>query len=221
MITAFSEAALRTGAKALHIELTDAQATLLASYGALLMKWSKVYNLTAVRDPVGVLTHHLFDSLAVVAPLRRELQSRCWENIRLLDVGSGAGLPGVVIAILCPKVEVTCLDAVAKKTAFVQQVAAELKLPNLKGLHARVESLTDRYQVISSRAFASLRAFVDGSANALRPDGIWLAMKGRVPEGEIKNLPANAEMFHVEHLVVPDLDAERCIVWLRKSLAQP
>jgi 16S rRNA (guanine527-N7)-methyltransferase len=219
MTVALSGEALQNGADALNIELTDAQAVTLAHYGALLMKWSKVYNLTAVRDPGGVLTHHLLDSLAVVAPLRRELKARGWAQIRLLDVGSGAGLPGAVMAILCPEVSVTCLDAVAKKIAFVHQVTAELKLPNLSGLHARIESLTDQYDVISSRAFASLHDFVVVSANALRAEGIWLAMKGRVPTDEIEKLPADTEMFHVEQLVVPGLDAERCIVWLRKRSA--
>lgn len=219
MTAVLSESTLRHGAEALDIELTDAQAVKLTGYGALLMKWSKVYNLTAVRDAAGVLTHHLLDSLAIVAPLRRELQVRGWGKIRLLDVGSGAGLPGAVISILCSNVEVTCLDAVAKKTAFVQQVAAELELPNLGGLHARVESLTDRYEVVSSRAFASLEDFVVGSANALRNDGIWLAMKGRVPADEIENITSAAEVFHVEQLLVPGLDAERCIVWMRKRSA--
>ena len=133
MTAVLTEAALRSGAEALNVELTDAQSAQLGNYGALLMKWSKVYNLTAVRDPGGILTHHLLDSMAVVPALRRELRKRGWEKVRLLDVGSGAGLPGAVIAILCPNVDVTCLDAVAKKIAFVQQVAAELKLPNLTG----------------------------------------------------------------------------------------
>ncbi|MEB0057502.1 16S rRNA (guanine(527)-N(7))-methyltransferase RsmG [Variovorax sp. LG9.2] len=217
MTAVLSESALRSGAEALNVELTDAQLAQLGNYGALLMKWSKVYNLTAVRDPGGILTHHLLDSMAVVPALRRELRKRGWEKVRLLDVGSGAGLPGAVIAILCPNVDVTCLDAVAKKIAFVQQVAAELKLPNLTGLHARIEAMTDSYEVVSSRAFASLGDFVGGSANALRSDGIWLAMKGRTPDEEIKNLPAGTEVFHVEQLVVPGLDAERCIVWLRKD----
>jgi 16S rRNA (guanine527-N7)-methyltransferase len=217
MTAVLSESALRSGAEALNVELTDAQSAQLGNYGALLMKWSKVYNLTAVRDPARILTHHLLDSMAVVPALRRELRKRGWEKVRLLDVGSGAGLPGAVIAILCPNVDVTCLDAVAKKIAFVQQVAAELELPNLTGLHARIEAMTDPYEVVSSRAFASLGDFVGGSANALRSDGIWLAMKGRTPDEEIKNLPAGTEVFHVEQLVVPGLDAERCIVWLRKD----
>ncbi|CAN5880376.1 16S rRNA (guanine(527)-N(7))-methyltransferase RsmG [soil metagenome] len=216
MTSVLFEPALRSGAEALDIELTKVEAAKLVGYGALLMKWSKVYNLTAVRDAAGVLTHHLLDSLAVIAPLRRELQANGLNQARLLDVGSGAGLPGAVISILCSNVDVTCLDAVAKKTAFVQQVAAELELPNLRGLHARVETLTDLYDVVSSRAFASLQDFVVGSANALRPEGIWLAMKGRMPSDEIGSMTAAAKVFHVEQLTVPGLEAERCIVWMRK-----
>jgi len=114
---------------------------------------------------------------------------------------------------------VTCLDAVAKKVAFVQQVASELGLRNLRGLHARVESLSGSYDVISSRAFASLADFITGSAHLLAPGGIWLAMKGRVPDDEIARLPPEAAVFHVEQLSVPGLDAERCIVWMRKPAA--
>lgn len=209
-----SRESLRDGAMALGIALTDRQCELLLAYGALILKWTKVYNLTALRDPEAVLTHHLLDSLSVVVPLRREQPS----GARLLDVGAGAGLPGVVIAMLRPDLDVSCLDSVAKKTAFVQQTASELKLPNLHGVHARVESLDGSYEVITSRAFASLRDFVSGSAHLLAPGGRWLAMKGKKPEEEIAQLPANVEVFHVEHLSVPGLDAERCIVWMRKAL---
>ncbi|RZL67860.1 MAG: 16S rRNA (guanine(527)-N(7))-methyltransferase RsmG [Variovorax sp.] len=208
---------LRDGAAALGVSLSDVQADRLLAYAALILKWNKVYNLTALRDPGSVLTHHLLDSLAVVAPLQRELAKRDWPSARMLDVGSGAGLPGVVIAILCPSIEVTCLDAVAKKVAFVQQCAAELKLPNLRGLHARIESLTGAYEVISSRAFASLADFVNGSAQVLAADGIWLAMKGRAPDDERTELPRTAHVFHVEQLTVPGLDAERCIVWMQRA----
>jgi 16S rRNA (guanine527-N7)-methyltransferase len=135
---------------------------------------------------------------------------------RLLDVGAGAGLPGVVIAICCPDIHVTCVDAVAKKMAFVQQVATELKLPNLKALHARVETLTEKYDIITSRAFATLLDFVTGSRAALKPvTGIWLAMKAKDTATEIADLPADVDVFHVEQLKVPGLDAERCIVWMR------
>lgn len=208
---------LREGATALGVALSEAQAEQLLAYGALILKWNKVYNLTALRDPGSVLTHHLLDSLAVVAPLQRQLAKHAWAKVRLLDVGSGAGLPGVVIAVLCPAVDVTCLDAVAKKVAFVQQCAAELKLPNLRGLHARIESLDGAYEVIGSRAFASLADFVTGSAQVLAPDGVWMAMKGKAPDDEVAELPANANVFHVEQLRVPGLDAERCIVWMQKA----
>nr|WP_244618282.1 16S rRNA (guanine(527)-N(7))-methyltransferase RsmG [Rhodoferax sediminis] len=207
---------LPRSALALGVELDAAQTDLLLRYLDLIRKWNKVYNLTALRDPAEMLTHHLLDSLAVAAPLRRQTQG---QGGRLLDVGAGAGLPGVVIAICCPELAVTCVDTVAKKAAFVQQVAAGLKLPNLRGLHARVESLTEPYDVISSRAFASLADFTTWSAGALAPQGVWLAMKGKRPDDEIAALPAAVEVFHVEQLSVPGLDAERCIVWLRKKTA--
>jgi 16S rRNA (guanine527-N7)-methyltransferase len=105
---------------------------------------------------------------------------------------------------------------VGKKAAFIQQVAGALKLPNLRGIHGRVERLTDRYDVVSSRAFASLADFVNWSGGALAPDGVWLAMKGRRPDQEIAELPPAAELFHVEQLSVPGLAAERCIVWMRR-----
>ena len=206
------EQLLREGSAALGLALTDRQCERLLAYGALILKWNKVYNLTALRDPATVLTHHLLDSLSVITPLQRE----CPGVTSLLDVGAGAGLPGVVIAILRDDIQVTCLDAVAKKAAFVQQVASELRLKNLRGLHARVEALQGSYGLISSRAFASLAAFVSGSRHLLAPQGKWMAMKGRAPDDEIAQLPVDCEVFHVEQLTVPGLDAERCIVWMRK-----
>ena len=206
---------LRARAATLGVALSDTQGEQLLAYGTLMLKWNKVYNLTAVRDPAGVMTHHLLDSLAAVAPLQREWAGKG----RLLDVGSGGGLPGVVIAIMRPDLQVRCLDAVAKKAAFVQQVAAELELPNLRGLHARVESLAGSYEIISSRAFASLPDFFNGSAHLLAPGGVWLAMKGKLPADELAVLPAGIAVFHVEQLTVPGLDAERCIVWSRKEAA--
>ena len=124
-------------------------------------------------------------------------------------------LPGVVIAIGCPDVAVDCVDTVAKKAAFLQQVAVSLKLPNLQAIHARVEKLDGPFHVICSRAFASLADFVTLSQGALAPSGVWLAMKGKQPTDEIAALPEAVEMFHVEPLTVPGLDAERCIVWTR------
>jgi 16S rRNA (guanine527-N7)-methyltransferase len=211
------ESALRQGAIALGLSLHDSQIAQLLGYHALIQKWNKVYNLTAVRDPAEMLTHHLLDSLAIIAPLLRQTSGAA---VNLLDVGAGAGLPGVVVAICCPQVSVTCVDAVAKKMAFVQQVATELKLPNLKALHSRVEVLTQTrgggFDVITSRAFATLLDFVTGSRSALKPDtGVWLAMKARDTSAEVAALPADVAVFHVEQLTVPGLDAERCIVWMK------
>jgi len=209
-------ARLRAGLVALDLILSDAQVDSLLAYQALIEKWNKVYNLTAVRDPGEMLTHHLLDSLTVIIPLRRQLAvSSGNEVVRLLDVGSGAGLPGVVIAICCPDIRVDCVDTVGKKAAFVQQAAVTLKLPNLRGVHARVENLTDRYQVISSRAFASLVDFTNWSAHALVPQGVWIAMKGKHPADELAALSPDIQVFHVEHLTVPGLAAERCLIWMK------
>lgn len=205
---------LRQGLLELGLVLQEDQIARLLDYVALIGKWTRVYNLTAVRDPAEMLTHHLLDSLAVILPLRRHTLGR---PVRLLDVGAGAGLPGVVIAICCPEVSVTCVDTVAKKAAFIRQAAAELQLPNLTGLHARVENLAEPFDVVASRAFASLRDIVSWSAGALAEQGVWMAMKGRRPDQEIQALPPPAKVFHVEHLTVPGLEAERCLVWLRRD----
>jgi len=203
---------------ALGLALSDDQVTALLDYLALIQKWTKVYNLTAVRDPDEMLTHHLLDSLAVIAPLQKQLVSLGVDAPRLLDVGSGAGLPGIVIAICCPHITVHCVDTVAKKAAFIQQVAVTLKLPNLRGIHARVESLMEPYDIVSSRAFASLVDFTTWSEKALAGQGVWMGMKGKHPADEMAALPNSVEVFHVEQLVVPGLDAERCIVWMRKRV---
>lgn len=235
-MSAALEQTLRRGAQALALELEEAQIALLLDFMALLQKWNKVYNLTAVREPAEMVTHHLLDSLAAVVPLRRQLALLAQaaagapaasdraagadgqgapRALRLLDVGSGGGLPGVVFAICCPQLDVSCVDTVAKKAAFIQQVAVTLRLPNLHGLHARVESLSEPFDVVSCRAFASLPDFTVWSRAALAPGGVWLAMKGKHPLDEIAALPADVQVFHVEPLTVPGLAAERCIVWLR------
>ena len=203
---------LVAGAQALGLSLTDAQVQQLLDYLDLLGKWNKVYNLTAVRDPQEMLTHHLLDSLAVIAPLRRHTQGRA---TRLLDVGSGGGLPGVVIAICCPEVEVTCVDAVAKKAAFIQQAAGSLGLAHLHGRHGRVEAVVEKFDVITSRAFATLGDFTAWSQGALADGGVWAAMKGKHPADEMAALPPAIDVFHVEQLTVPDLDADRCLIWMR------
>lgn len=206
---------LNAGIQALGLNLSAEQQQRLLNYMALIQKWTKVYNLTAVRDPAEMLTHHLLDSLTAITPLTRHTLG---QPIRLLDVGSGGGLPGVVLAICMPELTVTCVDTVAKKAAFVQQVAVSLRLSNLRGLHARVETLTDPYQVICSRAFASLPDFVAWSRSALAEGGVWMAMKGKHPQDEIDALPQDVKVFHVEPLTVPGLDVERCMVWMRPDV---
>lgn len=208
------QARLRAGSAELGLALQDGQVGQLLAYLELIAKWNKVYNLTAVRDPDEMLGQHLLDSLAAVGPLRRQLGDRA---ARLLDVGSGAGLPGGVFAICLPQLQVDCVDTVGKKAAFIQQAATQLQLPNLRGVHDRVESLAGPYDVISSRAFASLPDFVAWSGGALAQGGVWLAMKGKVPHAEMAELPPSAQVFHVEQLSVPGLQAERCIVWMRKT----
>ena len=209
-------APLAAAAQALDLNLSDTQLDQLLAYLALISKWNKVYNLTSVRDPQAMLTQHLVDSLSLLPPLRRHVQGAA---IRLLDVGSGGGLPGVVIAICEPNINVTCVDAVAKKTSFITQVAAELGLKNLRGEHSRVEQLKAQpFDVITSRAFASLLDFTTLTRQHLKPGAIWLAMKGQHPAAELaalQNSATDLDVFHVEQLVVPGLDAQRCLIWIR------
>ncbi len=207
---------LRDGAQKLGLDLNEQQFAQLMEFLAVLQKWNKVYNLTSVRDPQEMLTHHLLDSLAAVKPLQRHLSSLPQgQGEKLLDVGSGGGLPGVVFAICSPQLDVSCVDTVAKKAAFINQAAATLKLTNLHGIHARVENLTQKYDVVSCRAFASLIDFTNWSRATLADHAIWFAMKGKHPVDEIAALGPNVDVFHVEQLQVPALDADRCIVWMR------
>jgi 16S rRNA (guanine527-N7)-methyltransferase len=206
-------APLQEGVKALGLDLEVSTQQQLLAYMAWIQKWTRVYNLTALRYPQDMLTHHLLDSLSALAPLMRHTQG---QPTRLLDVGSGGGLPGVVLAICRPEVQVTCVDTVGKKAAFIQQVAASLRLLNLRGLHARVESVKDDYDVVCSRAFASLKDFTQWSQNALSPQGVWMAMKGKRPDDEIAALAPQVQVFHVEPLKVPGLDVDRCMVWMRR-----
>lgn len=180
----------------------------------MLQRWNAVYNLTAVRDLAQMEQLHLFDCLATVGPLRREVGPLARK--RLLDVGSGAGLPGAVLAIVEPELHIVCVDAVSKKAAFVRQVAAELGLSNLEARHARVETLEEPpFDVIVSRAFGALALLVSSTRSLLAPNGIWMAMKGRRAADELDALPGGVRVFHVEPLSVPSLEAERTLVWLQ------
>lgn len=203
---------LDAGLAQLRLPLPAAARAALLDYLQLLVKWNRVYNLTAVRDPLRMVRLHLFDCLATVPLLPRSLRAG-----RVLDVGSGGGLPGVVWALCRDDLEVSCVDAVQKKAAFVQQVAGSLRLRNLHAVHARVEDLVGTWDLVGSRAFASLADFVGLTRHLLAPDGSWLAMKGKRPDAEIEALPADVAVFHVEHLTVPGLDAERCLVWMRSQ----
>ena len=210
---------LAAAADALGLELPATTLDHLMAYLQLLQRWNRVYNLTALRDPDEMLSHHLVDCLAVLGPLRRVVAGLPHSGaLRVLDVGSGGGLPGVVLALMEPSWQVSCVDTVAKKANFIRQVAAELRLPNLRSFHARVEALPNaagRFDVITSRAFASLIDFTSLSRAALAEQGVWLAMKGKLPGEEMAALPGGVQVFHVEQLQVPGLDAQRCLVWLR------
>lgn len=204
-------ARLDRGASALQLSLDPHQRHQLLAYLALLVRWNRVYNLTAVREPTAMVDQHLLDCLAVVNPLRRQLRGR---PARVLDVGSGAGLPGLVLAIAMPETEVTCVDAVGKKAIFIRQAAAELGLDRVVALHTRMEALRiPPSDVMTSRAFSSLGEFVAPTARLLTKDGVWVAMKGKSPLDEIAALDEGVEVFHVEQL--PASIGERCLVWMR------
>lgn len=205
---------LQAGAEQLQLQLRPRQADDLLRFLALLQRWNRTYNLTSVRDEAGMLTHHLLDCLAVLAPLHREQPAAA----RVLDVGSGGGLPGVVLALMRPDLDVHCVDPVGKKMAFVQQVAGELTLPNLSAWHARAEDLPPKppFDVVVARAFSSLGQLVHVTRHLLAQGGRWMAMKGADPEQERAALPADIDVFHVEQLKVPGLDAQRCLVWMRR-----
>ena len=203
----------------LGLTLTATERERLLAYMALIQRWTKVYNLTSVRNTGEMFTHHLLDCLAVVLPLRKGTGEAGQGTLRLLDVGSGAGLPGVILAMLNPAWQVTCVDAVAKKAAFIRQAAAELGLSNLQGIHGRVEAVgtfkKPQFDLITSRAFASIADFTALTRSLLAPGGQWAAMKANLSAEERAAVPAEVAMFHVEQLDVPELNEKRCLVWLR------
>ncbi len=212
-MTASLARGLQQGLVALDLHLGERPTQQLLGYIDQLQKWNRVYNLTAVREPGQMLIQHLLDCLAVVNPL----QTRVPQAKTLLDVGAGGGLPSVILAIACPELQVVAVDAVAKKTAFIQSVAHSLGLSNLQSKHARVETLDQTFDVVCSRAYASLADFVTSSQRCLAPRGYWMAMKGALPADEIRDLPKDVELVKTETLSVPDLDAQRCLVWMRQK----
>ncbi|QJQ03814.1 16S rRNA methyltransferase [Herbaspirillum rubrisubalbicans] len=206
---------LKEGATAMGLTLSAAQLDQLMAYQALLAKWNKVYNLTALRDPAQMVTHHLLDSLSAVSAFAGAQ--------RVLDVGAGGGLPGIVLAIWAaqaqPQMKITLVDTVQKKTAFLNQVKAQLQLSNVTVLHARVEQLPveQQYDVITSRAFAELKDFITWSNHLLQPGGKYIALKGVLPQEEIDRLPAGWQVQHVQPLQVPGLDAERHLIFMERA----
>jgi 16S rRNA (guanine527-N7)-methyltransferase len=205
---------LAEGIAEMGLAVSPVQQEKLMDYLALMFKWNSIYNLTSLRDPMQMVTHHLLDSLAAVPAFAGAAN--------VLDVGSGGGLPGIVLAIVRPDMKVSMIDTVHKKTAFLTQVKAELGLANVTIYTMRVEQLevSDKFDVITSRAFADLSDFVNWSSHLLAEQGTYIALKGVAPEDERQRLPAAWRVSRVEPLQVPRLGAERHLVFIKKSLEQ-
>lgn len=203
---------LHQGLEALGLSLPAQAESRLLAFAGLMLKWNKTYNLTALRQPEAIVTHHLLDSLAILPPL----QARLAAAGRLLDVGSGGGLPGIPLAIACPELEITLVDSNSKKVAFLKQAAIELGLRQVRAECARVEQLdaSRPWPLISSRAFAELELFVRLTRPLLAAGGQWLAMKGLYPEQEIALLPAGITVRETLPLTVPGVAGERCLLVL-------
>ncbi|MDP3440153.1 MAG: 16S rRNA (guanine(527)-N(7))-methyltransferase RsmG [Azonexus sp.] len=197
---------LSAGLASLEINLPATAQQKLLDFRNLLLKWNKVYNLTALRDPEQAISHHLLDSLVILPHVG---------NGNLLDVGSGGGLPGLPLAIARPELFVTMVDTVQKKATFLQQAAIELSLKNVAVHHARVEEMSGQFAQITSRAFAELALFVSLTRHLLAPGGRWLAMKGVRPDAEINALPADIVVEAVIPLSVPGVLAERHLIILK------
>ncbi len=197
---------------AMNVAADEKQIEAFEMYVALLLKWNRVYNLTAITKTTEVWTHHLLDSISIVPELCRILPG----SGSVLDVGSGAGLPAVPIAVLRPDLAVRAVDAVGKKAAFINQAAVELRLPNLRGIHARVEKLAGEFDVITSRAFSSLEKFTSLTHRLLKDGGCWLAMKGKVSEEEVEQISGKAAVENILSINVPFLEEERHLLTLVK-----
>lgn len=203
------KALLKTGLKKLNIELSDDKIELLLAYHALLVKWNKAYNLTAVRDPEEMIRRHLLDSLSILPHITGD---------RILDVGTGPGLPGIPLAICFPEKNLTLLDSNGKKTRFLTQAKIELKLDNMTPVQSRIESFeTESFDAITSRAFATLKDMVDGSIHLLKDEGYFYAMKGLYPTEEIGELDNRTTVVDCFALHVPGEEAERHLVKIQKS----
>ncbi|WP_036171432.1 16S rRNA (guanine(527)-N(7))-methyltransferase RsmG [Massilia sp. 9096] len=202
---------LKEGIAEMRLDVSPAQQDQLMDYLGLMFKWNSVYNLTSLRDPMQMVTHHLLDSLAAVPAFAQA------HNV--LDVGAGGGLPGIVLAIVRPDMKVSMIDTVHKKTAFLTQVKAELGLANVTVYTMKVQELevSDKFDVITSRAFADLSDFVNWSSHLLADGGRYIALKGVAPEEERQRVPASWNVTKVEPLQVPRLGAERHLVFIERA----
>ena len=212
-----SSADIVEGARALGLDLTAEQGNPLARFSALLARWNAVHNLTAIDSPATILSHHLLDSLAVLPAISAIFPQ---SQVRVLDIGSGGGLPGIPLAVAKPTWKVTLVDKVQKKIAFLTQARLELGLANVECLHARAEDLEGTcFDLIVSRAFASLDEFVRVSAQLIAPGGWWAAMKGAVPAAELAQLARafpDVRVVDIVKLDVPRLGAERHLILLQR-----
>lgn len=202
---------LREGVKSLPLTLSETQIEQMISYLALLSKWNSVYNLTSVRDPNEMVKQHLLDSLSAAHAFK--------DAKNVLDVGSGGGLPGMILAITYPMIHFSMIDTVSKKTAFLSQAKTELALSNVTIHTGRVELLqvAQKFDVITSRAFSELSNFVNWSGHLLADGGHFIAMKGVAPNEEIARLPAGWKVKAIESLSVPGLDVERHLIMIEKE----
>lgn len=202
---------LAAGIAALGLDLDAATQQRLLAYGALLMKWNKVYNLTAIRDEAAMIDLHLLDSLAILPHLRHVM--------RVADIGAGGGLPGIPLAICRPDCEVALVETVGKKTSFLLQAKAELGLANLSVHNLRVENFkpAELYPAVSSRAFASLADFITLTDHLVAPGGEWIAMKGVYPQDELDALPPGFALREARRLQVPGVAAERHLLFITRN----
>lgn len=205
---------LRQGIALLSLDLTEGQIEQLLAYAERILKWNKVYNLTAITSSAEVVTHHLLDCLAVLPPMMDKLKTM--DDPRLLDVGSGAGLPAIPLAICFPFVDVTMVDTVQKKAAFMQQACASLKLANARAVHTRIEAYhpQEKYSAITSRAFSTMTQFISLSQHLLVSDGFFAAMKGRREVDE--KVPAGWTIESVSRIEVPFLTEERHLFLVKR-----
>ena len=211
---------LSISCKEMQLSISDQQKTKLIDYLDNLLKWNKTYNLTAIRHADQGLIQHIVDCLSVINPLNQFIEKNQIGHPRILDVGSGGGLPGVVLAIICQNAKVTCIDTVEKKTSFIRQMSSVLKLDNLNAIHARIEKLEPLHaDIVISRAFASLQDFAELAGKHVSERGKLIGMKGKNPAAEQSDLLKKGDwtIEKIEPLHVPELHAERCLVWMHRK----